>query len=170
MKVSNLGNYGFPKEKQWFPTFNAFICSCLFDVFLIIFRHRILYRFFHDFGCHFGSIFHWFSTLWTSFWHTFSVSIFSWFFDAILKQKGTNLNQPDGIPSVTFFIKNHVFFWASIWHRFLMDFDGFLVGFCMDFHEFWTHFRASGFFFRSFWIHFAQLRVVVSSFSATSIV
>ena len=92
---------------------------------------------FRPFGHHFGILFRhrFFHDFWMPFWMTF----------------GSKSTHPTAIPSVTFFKKKSCFFWASIWHRFLMDFDSFLVGFCMDFHEIWTHFGASGFFFRSFW-------------------
>ena len=160
----------FPSEKPWFPRFDTFIFSCFFDDFSIIFRHRILYRFFHDFGCHFGSIFHPFSTLWPSFWHTFSVSIFWWFLDAILDDFWSKIYNPNSNPERHFFYFFLVFSGTRSRDGFWMNFDGFLLDFGWIFINFGIHFRASGFFFRPFWIHFAQLRVVIFSFSATSMV
>jgi len=119
-------------------------------IFRWLFRHRILYRFFHDFGCNFGSIFHPFSTLWPSFWHTFSVSIFSWFLDAIQDDFWSKIYNPNSNPERHFFELFSCFFWASFQGWILDGFWWILVGFWMDFHEFWTHFGASGFVFSLF--------------------
>ena len=121
-----------------------------FDLFLVIFRHRVLYGFVYDFGNNFGSIFHPFSILWPSFWHIFSVSIFSWFLDAILDHfwlkiwsQKTNRRFP----------RRHLFWYLFVFfsglrsrHRFLMVFDGFgsLFGRCfMDFNAFSHLWRTS---------------------------
>ena len=99
----------FPWEKPWFSRLDTFIFSCFFNDFSIIFRHRILYRFFmildaisvpfsipfRPFGHHFGILFRYriFDDLWMPFWTTF----------------GSNSTHRAGRRSVVFFIKNHVF-------------------------------------------------------------
>ena len=104
-------------EKQCFSRFATFICSSFFFDVLIIFRHcfdyfstlNIVWTL-YDFGSHFSSIFHPFSTLWPSFLHTCSMSIFHDFQMAFWTTFCPKSTHPTAIPDVTFFKKkNHVF-------------------------------------------------------------
>ena len=89
------------------------------------FRHRIVYGLFMILGAIFGFIFHAFSTLWSSFSHICSVSIFHDFWMPFWTTFRSKSIHRGGIPSITFFIKSNVFSGPRSGYRFLMDFDGF---------------------------------------------